>query len=159
MADNQLNPEQSLEPVFNLQRVYLKGASLELPLGAAGFLEQGAPDLAINVAVKSEEVAAGIFEVALRATVTSTLNGKTLSLVEVDEAGIFELVNVPAADIPELLEVAAPRILHPYLRAHIADLLVRATLPPFHLPDINWAAMRAERLAQASGSGASPVVH
>ena len=137
-------------PLFSLQRAYMKGVSLEMPQGAQAFLEQGNPHIELNVNVDSAEIQPGIFEVTLRATMTAKVNDKALYLLEVDQAGIFEVRNIPAENLPQLLEVACPSILLPYLRAQAADMLTRATLPVFHLPEVNWAHMHEQqRAAQA----------
>lgn len=144
------------QAVFNIQRTYLKGISLELPKGAETFLQQGNPNIDLNLGVSSSLLADGIFEVNLRATVTSQIDGKTLFLLEVDQAGIFEIRNIPAEQMQGVLEVSCPAILAPYLRAQVADALSRATMPIFYLPEINWLAMFQQRVAdaQAQAQGA-----
>ena len=70
------------DPVFNIQRVYLKEASLEQPNSPAILLEQEQPALEINLGVNAEAVAEGIFEIAVTATVQSKIADKTVFLVE-----------------------------------------------------------------------------
>jgi preprotein translocase subunit SecB len=142
------------QAVFNIQRTYLKGISLELPKGAETFLQQGNPNIDLNLGVSSTLLADGVFEVNLRATLTSQIDGKTLFLLEVDQAGIFEIRNIPAEQMQGVLEVSCPGILAPYLRAQIADAQARATLPIFYLPEINWLAMFQQRAAEAQAPAA-----
>lgn len=149
-------PAKANQPSFGIQRVFLKGTSLELPLGSKLFLQQGQPQLNLAVQVNNEQLQDGVFEVSLRATLTSALADKTLFLVEVEQAGIFTASNMTPEQLANILEIAAPTILAPYLRAQISDTLTRATLPPFLLPEINWGAMAMERRAQTAGQAAAP---
>ena len=147
---------------FNIQRVYLKGASLEMPLAPAIFLEQGEVGLEFNLATAITPLTPIIYEVALRATVTAKLGDKVQFLAEVDQAGIFELINIPQDQLQMALEINAATILTPYLRSNITDLLQRATLPMFMLPEINWGAAFVEKQkALAAQAAAEParVVH
>lgn len=155
MSDTQVSAPQQAQPFFGIQRVYLKGASLEIPGGANTFLEQTPADMDLNLEVANSVLADGIYEVVLRLTVTGKVNGKALFLVELEEAGIFEIRNLPADVLPSLLEVNAPHILTPYARAHLSDILARATLPLFMLPEINWPAMFAQKQAQQAAPAAA----
>jgi len=148
------------QPIFNIQRTYLKGLSLEIPKGAETFLQQGDPNIDLNIGVSSIELAEGVYEVTLRATVTSQIGGKPIFVIEVDQAGIFEIRNIPAEQMQGVLEVSCPGILAPYLRAQIADTLARATLPIFYMPEINWLAMFTQRnQAQAEANDTSIAKH
>lgn len=152
------------EPIFNIQRTYLKGLSFELPKGAETFLQQGAPHVDLNIGVSNSSLQDGIFEVVLRATITSQIEGKTFYVLEVDQAGIFEVRNLPNDQLQGVLEVSCPNILAPYLRAQIADALARATLPIFYTPEINWLAMYTQRMeaqaaAQVQAADASTTKH
>jgi len=164
MADQIANVNQQpaeAQPLFNIQRTYLKGLSLELPKGAETFLQQGNPNIDLNLAVSSTQLADGVFEVTLRATVSSQIDGKNLFMLEVDQAGIFEIRNIPAEQMQGVLEVSCPGILAPYLRAQVADALARATLPIFYLPEVNWLAMFQQRIAEAQAQAAQndAVIH
>jgi len=136
------------EPFFGIQRTYLRGQSLEIPLGAQAFLEQGTPTMNLNLQIENRLLADAVYEVVLRATLTSEINGKTLFLLEADQAGIFEIRNVSDEHLRDLLEINGPAILGPYLRAQLADTLTRATLPLFYMPEINWPALAMQNRQQ-----------
>ena len=69
------------EATFNIQRVYLKEASLEQPNSPAIFLEQEAPAVEIQLAVEANAIADGVYEVCVTATVHTKVKDKTLFLV------------------------------------------------------------------------------
>ena len=87
--------EQQQEPVFQIQRVYLKEASLEQPNSPAILLEQEAPTVDIQLQISSENVADGIYETAVTATVQTKIKDKTVFLAECRQAAIFEIRNLP----------------------------------------------------------------
>ena len=141
MADNN-------EPVFQIQRVYMKEASLEQPNSPAILLEQEQPTVDIQLGVEAQQVADGLFEVAVAATVTTKIKDKTVFLVEVKQAGIFEIRNVPQDQMQAVMGIACPQIVYPYLRGNVADLIQRAGFPPVHLAEINFQAMYEQQQAQ-----------
>ena len=147
MADNN-------DPVFQIQRVYLKEASLEQPNSPAILLEQEQPSVDIQLGVEAQQAAEGMFEVAVSATVTTKIKDKTVFLVEVKQAGIFEIRNVPADQMQAVMGIACPQIVYPYLRGNVSDLITRAGFPPVHLAEINFQAMYEQQQADQQGQGA-----
>jgi preprotein translocase subunit SecB len=137
-------------PIFQLQRVYLKDASLELPHAPKVFLEQEAPQVDVQLEVTNDKVLEGIYEVAVRTTATAKVKDKVLFLVEAKQAGIFEMRGIPNEQFEAVLNIVCPNIVYPYLRANVADLINRTGLPPIHLAEINFEAMYQQRLAQQS---------
>jgi preprotein translocase subunit SecB len=150
MAEIQ-TPDQ--DPVFQIQRVYLKEASLEQPNSPAILLEQEQPSVDIQLGVNAAAVAEGIFEVAVTATVQTKIQDKTVFLVEVTQAGIFEIRNLSQEQIGPIMGVACPQIVYPYLRGNVADIIQRAGFPPVHLSEINFQAMYEQQQASQSPDG------
>ncbi|MBK4736448.1 protein-export chaperone SecB [Noviherbaspirillum pedocola] len=154
--------DENQQPVFQIQRIYLKDASLEQPNSPQIFLEQEAPAMEVAVDVGAEALADGIFESTVTITVTAKVKDKVAFLVEGKQAGIFEARNIPAEQLDPLLGIGCPNIVYPYLRANIADLITRAGFPPVHLSEINFEAFYQQRLqalaeqqqnAQQGGAG------
>lgn len=141
MADEQT-------PVFQIQRVYLKEASLEQPNSPAILLEQEQPTVDIQVSVQPNQVSDGIYEICVTATVHTKIKDKTVFLVEAKQAGIFEARNLPAEQMGPILGMACPQIVYPYLRGNVADLIQRAGFPPVHLAELNFQAMYEQQMAQ-----------
>ncbi|MDP3229071.1 MAG: protein-export chaperone SecB [Acidovorax sp.] len=142
-------------PVFQIQRVYLKDMSLEQPNSPGILLEQEQPSVDIQLGVEATPVAEGIYEVAVTATVQTKIQDKTVFLVEVKQAGIFEIRNVPEDQMGPIMGIACPQIVYPYLRGNVADLINRAGFPPVHLTEINFQAMYEQQQAQAAGAPSS----
>ena len=144
-------------PVFQIQRVYLKDASLEQPNSPGILLEQTQPSVDIQLGVEATPVADGIFEVAVTATVQTKIEDKTVFLVEAKQAGIFEIRGIPEEQMGSVIGVACPQIVYPYLRGNVADIVTRAGFPPVHLAEINFQAMYEQQQAQAAGAGDATV--
>ena len=140
------------QPVFQIQRVYLKEASLEQPNSPAILLVQEQPAVDIQLAISAEGVAEGVFEVCVTATVQTKIQDKTVFLAECKQAGIFEIRNLPDDQMGSIMGIACPQIVYPYLRGNVADLISRAGFPPVHLSEINFQAMYEQQQAQAAGS-------
>lgn len=147
------------DPVFQIQRVYLKEASLEQPNSPAILLEQEQPTVDIQLGVDASPVGDGLFEVTVTATVQTKVKEKTVFLVEARQAGIFELRNLPAEQTGPILGIACPQIVYPYLRGNVADLIQRAGFPPVHLSEINFQAMyEQQQQAQTNSAEQAPSV-
>lgn len=141
--------QQQQDPVFQIQRVYLKEASLEQPNSPAILLAQEQPSVDIQLGVDATPVGEGMFEVTVTATVQTKIDDKTVFLVEAKQGGIFEIRNLPEEQMGPILGIACPQIVYPYLRGNVADLIQRAGFPPVHLAEINFQAMFEQQQQQA----------
>jgi preprotein translocase subunit SecB len=151
--------QQDTNPVFNIQRMYLKDLSLEQPNSPQILLDQQQPNVDINLAISAETVAEGIYEVCVTATVTTKLAERTLFLIEAKQAGIFELRNL-GEQTQAILGIACPGMVYPYLRAIVSDVCTRAGFPPVTLSEVNFQAMfEAQQQQQLApqGNGATTV--
>jgi preprotein translocase subunit SecB len=142
--------EANLDPVFQIQRVYLKDISLEQPNSPGILLDPEQPSVDIQLGVETSPVNDGIFEVTVTATVHTKINEKTVFLVEAKQAGIFEVRNIDADQLGSILGIACPQIVYPYLRGNVADVIQRGGFPPVHLAEINFQAMFLQQQADAA---------
>ena len=140
--------KQSDQPLFNIERIYLKEMSLEQPNSPEILLENATPEVAVEIGVGASRLQDDVYQVAITATVTTTLKERVVFLVEAQQAGIFTLRNIPADQLAPMLEIACANIIYPYLRASVADIISRAGFAPVHLAQINFQALYERRLAQ-----------
>jgi preprotein translocase subunit SecB len=150
--------EANLDPVFQIQRVYLKDISLEQPNSPEILLNQAQPSVEIQLGVATSPVAEGIFEVTVTATVHTKIEDKTVFMVEAKQAGIFELRNIDTDQLGTILGIACPQIIYPYLRGNVADLIQRGGFPPVHMAEINFQAMYQQQQADAAGEAAPQII-
>ena len=155
MADNN-------DPVFQIQRIYLKDLSLEQPNSPQILIEQGQPQVDINLGLGAGPIGDGVYEVTVTATVTTKVNDKVLFLVEAKQAGIFEIRNIPEDQLQPIIGIACPGIVYPYLRAIVSDVCTRAGFPPVLLSEFNFQAMFEQQAqaaaAQVNGSNGSGII-
>ena len=150
--------EANLEPVFQIQRVYLKDVSLEQPNSPEILLQQEQPSVDIQLGVETKPVADGLFEVTVTATVHTKIEEKTVFMVEAKQAGIFEVRNIDSEQLGSILGIACPQIVYPYLRGNVADVIQRAGFPPVHLAEINFQAMYQQQAEDASQAAPQIIV-
>ena len=148
------------QPVFSIEKVYVKDISLEIPNAPQIFLEREAPQVDIQLHHQSSKVDEGVYQTVLTVTVTAKVKEKTLFLVEAGQAGIFTIRNIPDADMEPILGIACPNILYPYVREVVSDIVVRAGFPPVLLTPVNFEALfQAQKQALAEQQKeASPII-
>jgi preprotein translocase subunit SecB len=142
------------DAVFQIQRVYLKEASLEQPNSPGILLEQASPSVDIQLGVEGTPIAEGMYEVAVTATVHTKIDDKTVFLVEAKQAGIFEIRHLPEEQMGAIMGIACPQIIYPYLRSNVADIIQRGGFPPVHMSEINFQAMYEQQQAQQAAAPA-----
>ena len=140
--------EQNEQPVFGIEKLYVKDLSVEVPNAPEIYLEREAPQVEIQLSSTGRGLGDGAYEVLLTATVTAKMGEKTVFLVEVGQAGIFRIMNVPNEQIEPLIAVACPNILFPYARETVSDAVTRAGFAPVVLQPVNFEAMYMQRLQE-----------
>lgn len=126
------------QPVFNIDKLYVKDLSLEIPHAPQIFLERENPQIEVQLHTSAITIDDGVFEVNVTATVTSKVGEKVMFLIEAKQAGIFTIRNLPAVETEPVLGVMCPNILFPYLREVVSDVAVRAGFAPVMLNPINF---------------------
>ncbi len=136
--------------VFDIRKIYLKDSSLESPNAPGIFLDNPAqPDVAIEASIKTDSLEQEQFyEVVLGLTVTSKIGDKTGFLVEVLQAGVFQISGLAKAELPLALEIACPNILLPFAREAISDLVGKAGFPQLLLSPINFESLYQQKQTQ-----------
>lgn len=143
------------QPVFNMDKIYVKDLSLEIPHAPQIFLERENPQIEVQLHTSAEHVDEGVFEVNVTATVTAKLGEKVMFLIEAKQAGIFTLRNLPEAEMEPVLAVMCPNILFPYLREVVSDVSVRAGFAPVMLNPINFDVLYQQQKQQQAEAAAS----
>lgn len=135
------------QPVFSIEKIYVKDLSLESPNSPHCFLERDSAEIEVQLGTSGTAVGDGTFEVVLTVTVTAKLGDKTQFLAEVAQAGIFVIQNVPEEELEPIVAVACPNILFPFARETISDVVSRAGFPPVLLAPVNFESLYRQRLA------------
>ncbi|MBL8416466.1 MAG: protein-export chaperone SecB [Propionivibrio sp.] len=149
---------QQEAPSFAIEKLYVKDLSLEVPSAPEIFLERESPEVNIQLQTAVKGLGDGAYEVTLTVTVTAKLVEKTVFLVEVGQAGIFRVKNVPEDNLEPLLSIACPNILFPYARELVSDSITRAGFAPVLLQPVNFEALYAARAQQQAAASATESV-
>ncbi len=156
MTDAQATPAADTQPVYSIEKIYVKDLSLEVPNAPQIFLEREAPAVDVQLHHVSKNVDDGVYQTELTLTVTAKIGDKTMFLVECCQAGIFAIRNVPNQDLEPILAIGNPNILYPYARESISDAIVRAGFPPVLLNPVNFEALFQAQKAQEAQQAAAP---
>lgn len=146
MSDN----TQAAQPVFSIEKIYVKDLSLEVPNAPRIFLERENPQINVQLRSEAAGVDEGVYEVTLTVTVSAKLaEDRTVFLVEVAQAGIFQIRNIPEGDLEPVTMIGCPNILFPYAREAISDAVTRAGFQPVVLAPVNFEALYQAQQQQA----------
>lgn len=157
------------QAVFNIEKIYIKDLSIEVPNAPQIFLERDQPKIDIQLSTKANSINEGHFEVVLSVTATATFPPKegdakdaaprSVFLVEAHQAGIFQIRNVAKDNMDQVLGIHCPNILFPYVRESISDAVARAGFPTFFLAPVNFEAIYQARLQAQAQQTQAPVTH
>ena len=137
------------QPLFGIEKIYLKDFSLELPNAPQVFFEREAPQVEVNIHNQAAGLAQeGLFEVVLTVTVTAKIEDRTVFLVEAAQAGIFQIRNIAQPELEAVLGTICPNTLLPYAREAVSSAVQRAGFPPVTLQHMNFDLVYQQRLQQ-----------
>ena len=147
---------EATQPVFSIEKIYVKDLSLEVPNAPKIFLDRENPQINVQLRTEGSNVDEGIYEVTLTVSVSAKLpEDRTVFLVEVAQAGIFQIRNVPEGDLEPVMMIGCPNILFPYARESVSDAITRAGFQPVVLSPVNfeslYQAQQQQVAEQASG--------
>jgi preprotein translocase subunit SecB len=140
--------ENSNAPHFEIHRIYMKDSSFEAPNTPHTFAEEWKPEVQLNLETKSSKLQDNQHEVVLSITANVMSNGKAAFVVEVHQAGIFMITNLPQDQLHHTLGSFCPNILFPYAREAISDLVVRGGFPQLLLAPVNFDALYTQHLEE-----------
>lgn len=141
MADNQ-------QPQFGMQRVYVKDVSFEAPNSPKVFAQEWKPEIKLDLNTGARQLDEQHYEVSIKLTVTASQGEETVFLVELEQAGLFAMVNIPEEQVRPMLGAMCPNMLFPYLRENVDSLVTKGGFPALLLAPINFDALYQQRLAQ-----------
>ena len=130
-----------------IARIYVKDFSFESPRSPAVFQQQVQPELKIQVNVNPKNLGNNFYEVGLNLLIEATQDKESVFVVEIEQAGIFEIKNASQQQLDHILTVFGPTTLFPYARATVDHAMIQGSLPPLSLAPINFEAMRQQRTA------------
>ena len=134
---------------FALQKIYLKDCSFESPNAPTIYSEQWNPNIQLNMHTTSSVVGENAHEVVLHTTLEAKLGDKIALLIEVQQAGIFQIVDASEDELKSLLACRCAEILYPFSRQVISDLAIQGGFPQLLLQPMDFE----DLFAQADAAG------
>ena len=145
--------EQAAQPglVFNLEKIYIKDSSFEVPDAPQVFLNATNPEVGVQLGISHRQLDAvqGLYEVVLAVTVTAKHADKTVFLAEAHQAGLFHITGMPEPELPKVLEIACPNVLLPFVRQAVNNLIESGGFPQLLLSPINFEALFLQKQSAA----------
>ncbi len=134
---------------FSIQKLYVKDASFESPASPKAFgFKKWDPKIDLNLTNKQQHIDADIYEAVLTITATVTHEETTAFLVEVHQAGLFQINGFDEKQRNYLMGSQCMNILFPYAREVISDMSVRGGFPPLIMSPVNFDALYQQHLQQ-----------
>lgn len=156
--------QQAVPAQLRIERIFLKDASFESPSAPEVFLRQWRPELKLDINTQAKRISDNQHQVILTITVTAQLEGDMVGfIVEVQQGGIFYIEGVEDNQLAQLLGIACPTTLFPYLRESVDGLVVKGGFPPLQLAQVNFEALYVQALRQQAeqnraAEGAAPPI-
>jgi preprotein translocase subunit SecB len=144
------------QPVFNIEKLFVKDLSVEVPNAPAIFMEREAPQIDVNMSTESRALGEDLYFNSITVTVTAKTGDKTMFLIECTQAGIFRIQNVPQEQMPMVLGIGCPNIVFPYLRETVSDVVTRAGFPPLLLNPVNFESLFLQQQQAQQQQAAAP---
>ncbi|MGI9233089.1 MAG: protein-export chaperone SecB [Woeseiaceae bacterium] len=138
MADN----ENAAEKRLSITKIYLKDSSFESPQSPAIFRRgEWQPQTNLNLRSSHHVVEGDHHEIVLTITIEAKEEDKTCFLIELQQAGLFEIAGYEGDELEAIVGSFCPNILFPYARESIASLVQKGGFPEFVLQPINFDAL------------------
>ena len=150
-----MNESSTPKQNFSIQKIYVKDASFESPTAPQSFrYSQWNPKIDLNLTNKQTHIDDEVYEVVLSVTATVSQEEATAFLVEVHQAGLFQISGFDDAHKNFLLGSQCMNILFPYVREVISDMSVRGGFPPLVMSPVNFDALYQQHLQKQQGQSA-----
>ena len=139
--------QEAQGPGLGVQRIYLKDCSFEAPASPGIFTRQIQPHLEIHIEIEHSVIDKdqGLYEVVLPVTVKAEVDGNTVYLVEVHQAGVFQITGIGDDLVEQVLEINCPDILLSFARQTIASLVLNGGFPQLLINPVNFGALFGQR--------------
>lgn len=154
-ADPAANGEQANQPQVAVQKIYVRDASIEVPDGPLVFTREFNPELKVDLNTSTQHIDEQGYQVTLTVTVTAQQDDQNAYIVEVQQAGVFQVVGFDSDDQrAHVLGAYCPGMLFPYVRETVSAMVQRAGFPPFLLQPVNFDSLYQQQLQQQQQQGA-----
>jgi preprotein translocase subunit SecB len=144
-------------PQLNIVAQYIKDLSFENPnapqsLGAS----EGPPQISIQIDVNAAPIAESDIEVTLKLDGKAELKGSVIFMFELTYAGVFRIRNVPLDSMNAVVMIECPRLLFPFAREIVANIVRNGGFPALLLDPVDFVGLYRQRVSQMSPGPEAP---
>jgi preprotein translocase subunit SecB len=134
--------EQTAEKRLSIGKIYLKDFSFESPHAPSVFRQADwKPQTDLNLRSNHTAVEDNLHEIVLTVTVEAKEGDTTLFLLELQQAGLFEISGYEGEELGAIIGSFCPNMLFPYARETVGSLIQKGGFPEFVLQPINFDAL------------------
>ena len=159
MPEKEKKSEENNDPQFSIQKIYIKDISFETTNTPEDFKTEWKPVVDMHITNEATPLGHDLFDVVLSATLTVKIDDRDIYLVEIDQAGIFLIKNVPEDVLGRMLATSCANILFPFAREAVSDIVTRGGFPQLLLTPVNFDALYDQQKKQASEQAAKNTTH
>ncbi len=143
---------------FKIHRIYLKDVSYESPQTPGVFVNNTSwqPNVSLHINTESAKLENDMFESVLTITVTVKLGEDTAYLIELKQAGLFQISGFEEDRLGPMLGSFCPNLLFPFAREAIASLVQKGGFPQLLLDPVNFDALYAQHVQQTRQNAPAP---
>jgi preprotein translocase subunit SecB len=145
MAEKEDELQELTDAQFSIQKVYVKDISFETPNSPEVFKMEWKPKVDMHMTNEATPIGEHLFDVVLSITLTVKLGEKVAYLVEINQAGVFFIKNIPDEVIERMLATVCANILFPFAREAVSDIVTRGGFPQLLLSPVNFDALYAQQ--------------
>ena len=142
--ENKKTSAESPQAEISIARIYIKDLSFESPKSPQIFQQQpSSPEMKVEIKVTPRNLGENFYEVSLNILLDAKVKNDSFFMLEIEQAGVFEIKNSTPEQLQQILLVFCPQALFPYARANIDHTLTLGSLPPVMLAPVNFEAMKS----------------
>jgi preprotein translocase subunit SecB len=147
-----MNESTETKQQFAIKKLYVKDVSFESPTSPKSFsYKKWEPKIDLNLGNKQAHIDDDIYEAVLSVTATVSIEDETAFLIEVHQAGLFQIAGFEDEQKSYLLGSQCMNILFPYAREVISDMSVRGGFPPLVMSPVNFDALYQQHMQRQQG--------
>ncbi|PCH60018.1 MAG: protein-export chaperone SecB [Gammaproteobacteria bacterium] len=155
MANKETNPGTDADDNqqrFHIQKIYVKDMSFETPNSPQIFSEKWKPEVNLEIRNTAKILADDVHEVILALTATVKIDDKVAYLIEVQQAGIFNISGFEKKNLAAMVGSYCPNILFPYARECVSDVVSKGGFPQLVLAPVNFDSLYSQHLQSMQNS-------
>ena len=149
MSSNQIDSDEYSYYIENLLfnhdiellSQFVKDMSFEKKEAFAYFTEEdfkGKTDFLLNIEIENEQRVQNQIMVSLVVNLEAKINQKTAFILEMTYCGLFKFPNVKEDLLEKQIKVECPKMLFPYIRRLISQIMIESGMPNIDIKNINF---------------------